>query len=119
MKKLPNVDLEKKVKIVPFAFEDDNGKKRKGVTIWQKVDGEKPHKVENFFSKYDPETKKTTNIAGYPEPKKLKKPLSKDQWKLYFGEVREYLVEYITDKFGLDKAETKDGADEDDGFGDF
>ena len=89
MKKLKNVDIERAVKIVPFTFTDDNGKTKKGVTIWQhnKKTG-KNEKVKNYY--YDEEKKK--NINGYPEPKpkngKTVKDFTKDQWKLYFGEVR-------------------------------
>ncbi len=99
MKKLINVDLEKTVKIAPYSFTDDKGKSKKGITIWQS-DGKENVKLGNYF--YDAEKKK--NINGYPEPKKLKggKQLSKDQWKLYFGEAREFLVEKITEHFKLD-----------------
>lgn len=101
MKKLINVDLEKMVKIAPYAFTDENGKKKKGVTIWQHNSATgKNEKIKNYF--YDEEKKENTN--GYPEPKKLKsgKPLSTDQWKLYFGECREFLVEKITEHFGIE-----------------
>lgn len=109
MKKLINVDLEKKVKIVPYSF-TDGGKSKKGITIWQKNEADEAVKIENYF--YDPINK--VNINGYPEPKKLKKPLSKDQWKLYFGEVREFLVEKITEHFNIEEAPKGN-----DGFGDF
>lgn len=99
MKKLLNIDLEKIVKIAPYSFTDEKGKSKKGVTVWQfSEETGKNEKITNYF--YDTEAKK--NIHGYPEPKKLKKPLSKDQWKLYFGECREFLVETITEKFGIE-----------------
>lgn len=99
MKKLPNVDLSKRVKIVPFAFIDDKKKNKKGVTIWQHVkDGEKAEKITNYF--YDAEKKE--NVNGYPNPKKTKKPFTKDQWKLYFGECREFLIEKLTDIFKIE-----------------
>jgi|ERR1035437_5403623 hypothetical protein len=109
MKKLLNIDLERNVKIVPYSFTDDKKKMKKGITVYQS-DGKKSEKVKNYF--YDDIAKK--NIHGYPEPKKLKKPLSKDQWKLYFGECREFLVEKITEHF---KIEVKEATTED--FGDF
>jgi hypothetical protein len=93
MKKILNVDIEKPVKIVPYAFNDDKGKVKKGITIYQ---GEQ--KIENYF--YDATKKK--NLHGYPEPKKLKKPLSKDQWKMYFMEARMFLEEKISEHFKLD-----------------
>jgi len=102
MKKLINVDLNKVVKIVPYSFTDEKGKSKKGITIWQHSDKTgKNEKLGNYF--YDAEAKK--NINGYPEPKKLKKPLSKDQWKLYFGEAREFLVEKITEHFKITASE--------------
>ena len=99
MKKLINVDQNKFVKIVPYSFTDEKGKMKKGITIWQRNDETgKNEKVKNYF--YDEVAKK--NLHGYPEPKKLKKPLTKDQWKLYFGECREFLVEKITEHFKIE-----------------
>lgn len=108
MKKILNVDLTKYVKIVPYSFTDEKGKGRKGVTIWQKNDktGEN-EKVKNYF--YD--EKKKVNVNGYPEPKKGKggKPLTKDQWKIYFAEVREFMIEKITEVLNItEKASTAD-----------
>lgn len=114
MKKLKNVDIERAVKIVPFTFTDDNGKTKKGVTIWQhnKKTG-KNEKVKNYY--YDEEKKK--NINGYPEPKpkngKTVKDFTKDQWKLYFGEVREFLVDEITEHFKIEPSNEMSASDED------
>lgn len=105
MKKLPNIDLEKFVKIVPYSFTDEKGKGKKGVTIWQASEKTgKNEKLKNYF--FDDVDKK--NLHGYPEPKKLKnnKPLSTDQWKLYFGECREFLVEFITEKYKIEDSKT-------------
>lgn len=100
MKKLINVDLTKTVKIVPYSFVDDKKKNKKGITIWQHIkDDGKAEKIKNYF--YDEDEKK--NINGFPEPKKLKKPLTTDQWKLYFGEVREFLVEKIIEHFKIEE----------------
>lgn len=111
MKKLINVNLDKKVKIVPYSFVDDKKKSRKGITIWQH-DGKEAVKIGNYF--YDEDKKK--NIHGFPEPKKPKgnKPLSKDQWKLYFGEVREFLVESITEHFKIEEVEKSSNSNMDD-----
>lgn len=115
MKKVLNINLEKTVKIVPFAFTDDKGKQRRGMTIWQNNPKTgKNEKVQNYF--YD--AKEEKNINGYPEPKPKKgktvKDFTKDQWKLYFGEVREFLVETITEKLKLEKANVStSSADED------
>lgn len=103
MKKLLSIDIAKPVKIVPYAFIDEKGKNKKGVTVYQD-----DQKIKNFF--YDEEKKE--NINGYPEPKKLKKPLSKDQWKLYFMEARLFLIEAITTHFNLDKGQPETSDDE-------
>ncbi len=115
MKKLLNVDLDRHVKIVPYSFVDDKKKSKKGITIWQQnPETNKNEKIENYF--YDTEKKKTIN--GFPEPKKLKKPLSKDQWKLYFGEVREFLVEKIIEHFKIEAPEISSEDEADKAFGD-
>lgn len=92
MKKLPNIDIGERVKLVPFSFLDDNGKSKKGITVIQN-----DKKVQNYF--YDPVAK--TNINGYPNPKVGKKPFTKDQWKAYFLEARIFLTDFIKDKFSI------------------
>lgn len=99
MKKLPNVDMDKPVKIVPYSFTDDKGKAKKGVTVYQDE-----QKIQNYY--YD--AKKEKNINGYPEVKKTKKPFTKDQWKMYFMECRMFLIEQIEEKFGLEKKDSLD-----------
>ena len=122
MKKILNVDMARVVKIVPFSFTDDNGKKKKGVTIYQQdPETKKAVRVENYF--YDKEKKE--NINGYPEPKKGKPTkanpdgkLTKEQWKIYFAECREFLVETITEKLNIEEQEDGEFAESDD-FKDF
>lgn len=94
MKKLININLEKPIKIAPYSFTDDKGKIKKGVTIYQDE-----QKIGNYF--YDPETKK--NLHGFPEPKKLKKPLSKEQWKMYFMEAQIFMIDKISEHFNLEQ----------------
>lgn len=91
MKKLPSIDLEEPVTLAPYSFEDDKGKKKRGVTITQ--NGEK---LKNFY--YDEEKKK--NLHGFPEVKlpKGKKP-TKDFWKLYFLEARMFLIDETEKRF--------------------
>lgn len=96
MKKIPAIDFSKKVILSPYAMEDEKtGKIKKGISVIQE-----DKKIQNYF--YDFHEKK--NINGYPEPKfKVdkktgeNKPFSKDEWKLYFGECRVFLTEYITE----------------------
>lgn len=116
LKKLPNIDLEKIVKIQPYSFTDEKKKTKKGVTIWQH-DGKKTVKLTNYF--YDAEKKK--NLHGYPDfPAVIQKLLKEEKkvptakWKLYFAEAKEFLVEFIKEKFNITDAPatTSDELDE-------
>lgn len=82
MKKLPNIDLKKEVKLAPYAFEAE-GKNRKGVTVYQ--DNEK---IESYY--FDKEAKKAIN--GMPEPEGDTSKFKSDDWKLHFLVVRKFLV---------------------------
>ena len=91
--KLPALDIKKPVIIKPYSFVDDNGKPKKGVTVFQ--DG---NKVQNFF--YDAAKKETTHGCPVPQwktDKKTgeKKQFTSEEWKLYFGIRRQFLIEYI------------------------
>ena len=113
LKKLPNVDMSRAVKIVPFNFKDDKGKSKRGVTIWQhNPKTKKNEKIQNYF--YDAEKKK--NINGFPEPVpkkgKTTKDFTKDQWKSYFSTVREFLVDFNTEHFKIE-APAASATDED------
>lgn len=82
MKKLPALDPTKVVSFKPYAFEDENGKDRRGVSVFQ-ID-----KITNFF--YDGEK----NINGFPEPEGDKSEYKTDDWKVYFIQVKKFLVNY-------------------------
>lgn len=83
MKKLPAVDLTKEVEIAPYDFEDENGKRRRGITL--KQNGEA---IKNFF--YDGE--KTVN--GIPAPEGDVDMYDKEDWKVHFIKVRKFLISY-------------------------
>ena len=88
MKKLPNIDLSKSVLFAPYAFTDERGKMRKGVSITQNG-----KKIENAF--YDFAAKKT--LLGFPESPKPKKEgglISKEEWKMFFMTCRLFMMEY-------------------------
>ncbi len=91
MKKIPNIDLSKEVTLSPYSFSDDKGKLRKGISVTQ--NGEK---IKNFF--YDEKAEK--NVHGFPNPKGDTSKYSKDKWKIYFLEARDFLCEYIAEHFG-------------------
>lgn len=103
MKKLPAIDMKKMVTIAPYAFED-GGKKKKGVSITQegKKKGDALVKVASFY--YDAEEKEIKN--GYPKPPKGAK-ITKVQWRKYFEEAREFMMEDLKKRFKLE--EDKDG----------
>jgi hypothetical protein len=83
MKKFPNIDLSDVVLLKPYSFEDDKGKNRKGITIYQNG-----AKVENYY--YDPVSNKPCN--GIPEVEGDTKKFSKDDWKMHFMVVRKFLI---------------------------
>lgn len=86
LKKLPAVNFEEKITISPYSFTADNGKEKRGVNLYQKSD-----KVSNFF--YDFEKKEALN--GFPVPEGDTKEYTKDQWKLYYLQVRMFLIKYV------------------------
>lgn len=95
MKKLPNLDIDRPVKLVPYAFTDDNGKVRKGITVMQEGHGWEKDKAPNFF--YDPEKKK--NLHKFPDPEGDTSTFDTDDWKMYFTKARKFLVKYTEDNF--------------------
>lgn len=100
MKKLPNIDLEKRVTLSPYSFEDKETKKNhRGISIKQD-----DQKIESFY--YDKAKKK--NINGYPDTKFKSKKVSSDDWKLYFLNARVFLIEDITKRFKIVEKTGKD-----------
>lgn len=94
MKKLMSIDTTQKVRIVPYSFTDENGKSKKGVTVYQ--NGEK---VKNYFQ--SGEGKESKMLHGYPEIPKVGKGkvISSDEWKMYFMQARLFLINYIEENF--------------------
>lgn len=82
MKKLPNLDFTKVVSFKPYSFEDENGRDKRGVSIFQ-ID-----KIMNFF--YDGEK----NVHGFPEPQKPREDMKTTDWKIYFLTVQTFLTDY-------------------------
>lgn len=86
MKKLPAIDLSKEIEITPYDFEDDKGKRRRGVTVKQNG-----NKVENHF--WDTEKKLPKN--GYPVVEDTS--MDKEDWKMYFMQARKFMIKFITE----------------------
>lgn len=105
MKKLPNIDFTKDCEFAPYSFTNEKGKAVKGISITQ--DGEK---IKNFFQSEntDPIGNNSEPINGYPKAKGDTTKFSKDRWKIFFLEAREFLVNYIDENivknhFGTEK----------------
>lgn len=92
LKKLPNVDLSKEVRLRPFAFDGDENREVRGLEIMQQdEEGSFTNKITNFFRDQD----KKENINGYPNPPKENMDMDADDWKVYFIQARKFLIEYI------------------------
>lgn len=111
MKKLPAIDITLPVRLVPYSFTDEKGKNKKGVTVYQ-------NEVKVGSHYYDDVAK--TIINGLPQPPVAKKGkvISKDEWKMYFMQVRIFLIDKITETFGLDAQDHTANAGMDDFDGD-
>ena len=88
MKKLPNIDVKKEVKLVPYSFLTENGKTKKGITIYQDE-----VKLQDYYHEENKKTKKFDPVNGYPKLEKGFEKWDSDDWKLYFGKARKVLVE--------------------------
>lgn len=92
MKKLPNINIEKKVKLVPYSFEDENGKKCRGITVYQddkKIKGY--YHEKKTVKKGKKEFTRLVPIHGYPAPEGAEK-FDSDDWKIYFAQARKFLM---------------------------
>ena len=91
MERLPNVDLEKDVRISAYA-KTDGEKTRYSIYLNQ---GDE--RVESFFKSYDVEKKEWKLSHGYPEVKESEKKRYGDKFwsQRYFPECSIFLVEYV------------------------
>jgi hypothetical protein len=90
MKKLPGVNFEEEVRLRPYNFEGDDGKKIRGITVSQ-LDGREWEKLPNYF--FEKETKETKH--GFPEPEGNTKKYDRDDWKAHFIRARKFLINYV------------------------
>lgn len=95
LKKLPNVDLNKEVRLRPFNFEGNEGDEVRGMEVMQ-PDGEDKFKVK--ITNYFRDVEKKVNINGFPNPEGNTEDYSKDDWKIYFLSARKFLITYTKEK---------------------
>lgn len=91
MEVLPNLDLNKEVELVPYAF-TPKGKsdKVRGLTV--KQDDEK---VDSAFATKDEDGDWEVHIKGYPMPDPKKDYSKGDKWSLFFGQRRDWVMEWL------------------------
>lgn len=94
MKRLPSIDLNKEVRLMPYDFEKD-GPRQVGLSVYHKDDetGEFSIKVDNnFFTKVEEVdgVKEYTNLHGFPEPTEE----DATDWPFYFKKVEKFLINY-------------------------
>lgn len=93
LQKLPNIKTAEEVKLVPYSFEDEKGKSKKGMTVYQSDE-----KLTSYYKKQEEKDGKKimATVHGYPEIPKAafdkKKPWDSDDWKMYFTQARKFLV---------------------------
>lgn len=100
LKKLPNINLDLPVKLVPYCLEDEKTKRtKKGVTVYQGVE-----KIQSYYTYKDPATGKISNVNGYPHVPtgKGKKAPTKDDWKVHFISARKVMLEKVIEMFNVE-----------------
>lgn len=103
MKRLPNLDFTAKVSIKPYAFTDErSGKLRKGISVYQH------DKIADYFYDWD----KREELHGFPKPPKARDEMKTDDWKLYFLQVKMFLVDW-TKKNIVPRFTSEDGTKRD------
>jgi hypothetical protein len=91
LKKLPNIDLRKEVRLRPFNFEGSEGDEVRGMEVMQPdKEGNFKVKITNYFR----DTEKKVNINDFPNPEGDTDDYSKDDWKIYFLQARKFLIDY-------------------------
>lgn len=89
MHKLPKIDLTKEVSLSGYkAFEKDGNKVGAGLSVEQ--DGVK---LKSFFSWKEGDEWK--NVDGFPLPDKKTKERGGELWKMYFDNVRVWMIDYL------------------------
>lgn len=100
MKKMPNINFDKPVRLSPFSFTSDAGKTVRGMDIRQDWNPHEPITKDNgskIPSHYQEGSgRDTKNVNGYPEFTGDKD--DKEDWKIYFAQARKFLVNDLKKK---------------------
>lgn len=96
LKKLPNVDFENEVRIRPYSYlKEGDDKNTVGVEITQRgSDNTFSKKVNDYFYDWDKREVK----HGYPKPPKEKEDMTSKDWRRYFEDANDFVIEYIKSK---------------------
>lgn len=110
MKKLPNIDLSKEIRLRPFNFTGQDNDEVRGMEVMQQDDaGNFTVKIVNFFveqTKQEDGSFKRMMKNGFPAPEGDTDMYSKDDWKIYFLSARKFLIAYTKENI-LPKLETR------------
>lgn len=96
LKKLPSVKFDQEVRLRPFSFLPE-GEDRNvvGVEITHRDHMDNfTIKVKDFF--YDSEKRESKH--GYPVPPKSKEDMTSKDWKRYFEDANDFVIEYVKEK---------------------
>lgn len=93
LKKLPNIDFDQEVRIRPYSYlKEGDEKNTVGVEITQRnTDETFTKKMGDFF--YDWDTREVKN--GYPETPKKKEDMTSKDWRRYFEDANEFVINYV------------------------
>lgn len=115
LKMLPNIPLDEEVRIRPYSYlKEGDEYNTVGMEILTRDNQDKfTKRVEDFF--YDWEKREEKH--GYPKPPKSKDEMSSKDWKRYFEDANEYVINYtkenILPKFTVQsKVDSVDALDE-------
>jgi hypothetical protein len=92
MKKLPNIDLNKEVKITSYDFTDKQNKHRAGISVEQNG-----IKIKSYYE-VQQEDKTWKLLYGFP-PAESVDFKDKDETKMYFIKVKKFLRNEFFSKF--------------------
>jgi len=110
MERLPGIDFDQPILISPYDFENKEGNRNSGVTIYQPAVQDKENKVPSYFRKYDDEGNFLRWKHKHPEPKQ---DASKAEFKIYLIERDEFYKTFIMENIApnISKENPVDNAD--------